>query len=196
MSSITELVYLVAQSPWALAILAALLIIDGFFPFVPGETTVVALATFGASGHGPAPVAVFVVATGATMVGDGIAFLIGRKIGTQRGKFSRRPKVARAIAWASARIEHRPGLILVVAKFLPFARVAVTMTAGASTLSVRRYVLCSLVAAAAYTGYHVVVATTAGALLAANPFLALGASLLFGLLVAGVIAGVRRLVSR
>lgn len=175
---------------------AALLIVDGFFPLVPGETTVVAVATLGASGHGPAPLAVLVVAIGATMIGDGIAFWIGRRVGPSRWAWMRRPKPARALLWAATHIEARPGLILVAAKFLPFARVAVTMTAGASALPVRRYLLMSFVAATLYSGYHVIVATTAGTLFAANPLLGLASSLGFGLVSAALIAGVRRLIRR
>ncbi|MCU1583766.1 MAG: DedA family protein [Microbacteriaceae bacterium] len=196
MNAVTHLVLTLVQSPWVFVVLAALLIVDGFFPLVPGETTVVALATLGASGHGPAPLAVLFVAIGATMVGDGIAFWIGRKVGPSRWAWMRRPKPARALLWAANHIEGRPGLILVVAKFLPFARVAVTMTAGASALPVRRYLLLSLVAASLYTVYHVTVATTAGTLLSAHPLIALASSVGFGLVSAALIAGLRRVMRR
>jgi membrane protein DedA with SNARE-associated domain len=195
-STFTDLVLTLVQSPWVFAVLAVLLIIDGFFPLVPGETTVVAVATLGASGHGPAPLAVLVVAIGATVIGDAIAFWIGRTVGPSRWAWMRRPKPARALLWAASHIEGRPGLILVAAKFLPFARVAVTMTAGASALSVRRYLLMSLIAGTLYSAYHVTVATTAGTLFSSNPLLALASSLGFGLVSAGVIAGVRRLMRR
>lgn len=194
MSTFTDLVLTIVQSPWALAVVCALLIIDGFFPLVPGETSVVALATLGASGHGPAPLVVLLVAIGGTMIGDGIAFWIGRRVGPSRWAWMRRPKPARALAWAAAHIEGRPGRILVAAKFLPVARVAVTMTAGASDLPVRRYVLMSFVAGSLYSIYHVTVATTAGALLSSNPLIALASSLGFGVVSAALIAGLRRLV--
>ncbi|NEM90792.1 VTT domain-containing protein [Galbitalea soli] len=196
MSSLTEFISVVAQSPWAFVLLAALLVVDGFFPFVPGETVVVALATLGAAGHGPSPVAVFLVATAATMVGDGIAFAIGRTVGIDRWAWMRHPRSVRALAWTAGSIERRPMLILVVAKYLPYARVAVTMTAGASDLRVRRYLTISLVASALYTGYHVIVAVTAGTLLARYPLLALAASIGFGLVTGLVTAGVRALRTR
>jgi len=195
-ADLADLVYGLAQSPFALVTLVALLVIDGFFPLVPGETMVVTLAALGASGHGPDPLAVMVVATAATMVGDGIAFLIGRSIHPSRWVWMRGSKAQSALEWASARIEHNPGVILVGAKFLPFVRVAVTMTAGASALPVKRYLIFSFLSATIYTGYHVVVAVTAGGLFVDNPLLGLAASITFGVVSAAVIGGIHRLVTR
>ena len=196
MTEFADLIFAVARSPWALVALVGLLVIDGFFPLVPGETMVVTLAALGASGHGPDPVIVLLVAIGATMVGDGIAFLIGRSIHPTRWVWMHGSKAQRGLRWASDRIEHNPGVILVGAKFLPFVRVAVTMTAGTSGLPVKKYLGFSLLAATIYTGYHVAVATTAGELFATNPFLGLAASITFGVLSTAVIGGIHRLVTR
>ncbi len=196
MTVVTEVIVALAQSPWAFALLAALLIIDGFFPLVPGETTVVVLATLGAAGHGPAPLAVLFVSIAATMIGDGIAFSLGRRMGTTRWAWMRRPRAARALEWAAAHLQRRPGVILAVAKFIPFARVAITMTAGASSLQVWRYLIFSLVSASLYTTYHVIVATTSGTLFSNSPLIAVAVSIGFGLVTAGIVAAVRRLRRR
>ena len=164
-------VFALAASPWALVVMAGILVIDGFFPFVPGETAVVTLATLGTTGHGPSPWAVLVVAVAATMIGDGIAFAIGRTVGIDRWAWMRRPRAARAFDWASQGLMRRPALFLMAAKFVPFVRVAVTMTAGAGGLPVRRYLPISFAASTVYTLYHVLVALLAGATFAANPLL-------------------------
>ncbi len=171
MADLSQLLYTIAGSPWALVVLAAVLLIDGFFPFVPGETAVVTLATLGVAGHGPQPWLVFVVATVATMLGDAIAFLIGRTVGTTRWSWMRRRRIAAAFFWARQGLLRRPALFLMAAKFVPFVRVAVTMTAGAGRLPVRRYVPLSFAASMVYTGYHVAVAIFAGSLFATSPLL-------------------------
>jgi membrane protein DedA with SNARE-associated domain len=168
---LSHVLFVLAESPWALVTLAALLVVDGFFPFVPGETFVVTLATLGVSGHGPAPWAVLVVASAATMVGDGIAFLVGRRIGTERWAWMRRPRLASAFGWAATGLVRRPALFLIAAKFVPFVRVAVTMTAGAGGLRLLRYLPISLVASVLYTGYHVAVALILGSVFAATPLI-------------------------
>jgi len=186
MAEVTDFLTALAGSPWAYVVMAGILVIDGFFPFVPGETGVVTLAALGASGHGPVVWIVLVVAIVATMIGDGIAFLLGRTVGIDRWSWMRRPRVARAFAWAAAGLLRRPTVFLMIAKFVPFARVAVTMTAGAGRLPVRRYLPISFAASTVYTTYHVVVALIAGTALASMPLLGAGvaivAVILFGVL--------------
>lgn len=186
MTELTDFLSALAASPWAYLVMAGILIVDGFFPFVPGETGVVTLAALGASGHGPQVWLVLVVAIIATMIGDAIAFLIGRRVGVDRWAWMRRPRIARAFAWASAGLLRRPTLFLMIAKFVPFARVAVTMTAGAGGLPVRRYLPISLAASTIYTAYHVVIAVVAGHSFASMPLLgaavAIVAVIVFGVL--------------
>ena len=186
MTEATDFLTTLAGSPWAYAVMAGILIIDGFFPFVPGETGVVTLAALGASGHGPQVWLVLLIAIVATMIGDGIAFIIGRTVGIGRWSWMRRPRVARAFSWAAAGLLRRPTVFLMIAKFVPFARVAVTMTAGAGRLPVRRYLPISFAASTVYTGYHVVVAVIAGTAFASMPLLGAGvaiiAVILFGVL--------------
>lgn len=172
MALVSEWVALLATSPFALPAMALLLVVDGFFPFVPGETAVSALAAAGTTGHGPAAWLVFTIAVVATMAGDGIAFMIGRRIGLRNWGWMRRPRVAAAFEWAAVGLARRPALFLIAAKFVPFARVAVTMTAAAGGLSIRRYLPVSLAASVIYTGYHVLVAVVAGTIFSNNPLLA------------------------
>jgi membrane-associated protein len=185
-SELSDFLTALAGSPWAYAVMAGILIIDGFFPFVPGETGVVTLAALGASGHGPVVWILLLVAIVATMIGDGIAFLVGRTVGIDRWSWMRRPRVARAFAWAAAGLVRRPTVFLMIAKFVPFARVAVTMTAGAGRLPVRRYLPISLAASTIYTAYHVVVAVVAGNAFASMPLLGAAVAIvvvvLFGIL--------------
>ena len=162
----------IAASPWAYVLLAALLIVDGFFPFVPGETAVVALASLSAAGHGPPVWLVLAVAIIASTAGDAVAFANGNRLGTTRWKWMRRPRLVAMFRWAEQGLVRRPALFLVSAKFVPVARVAVTMTAGSSRLPFVRYLPIALLASAAYTTYHVMVAVFAGSLFRSNPLIA------------------------
>ncbi len=162
----------IASSPWALVLLALVLIIDGFFPFVPGETMVVALATVSAAGAGPPVWLVILIAIGASTVGDALAYWNGHHLGTSRWAWMRRARVASMFTWARNGLARRPVLFLVSAKFVPVARVAVTMTAGASTLPLARYFPIAALASTVYTTYHAAVAVFAGSLLSSNPLLA------------------------
>jgi membrane protein DedA with SNARE-associated domain len=199
-SAIGALLLAIGHTPWAYVLMAGILVVDGFFPFVPGETAVVTLSTLVAASGGAGLWIVLVVAVAATMAGDAISFFTGRRIGLDRWQWMRGPRVAALFARASRGLARRPGLYFVGAKFLPFVRVAVTMTAGASGLSVRRYLPRSFVASTLYTLYHVGVGAAAGFWFAVNPLLAAVIAIVavFGLgLLFNAIARVRRgLLSR
>jgi membrane-associated protein len=169
---IENLLLAIGQTPWAYLVMAGILIIDGFFPFVPGETAVVTLSALVAATGGRYLWLVLLVAVAATMVGDAISFIIGRRVGLDRWNWMRRPRVAYVTGRAAAGLQKRPGLYLIGAKFLPFVRVVVTMTAGASGLTVRRYVPRSFIASTIYTLYHVTVGAVAGFWFPVNPILA------------------------
>ncbi|HEY4268124.1 MAG TPA: VTT domain-containing protein [Galbitalea sp.] len=177
MEAITQFVLALAGSPWAYAALAALLVIDGFFPFVPGETLVVTLAVLSAAAHGPNLWIVLGVAIVASTLGDAIAFAIGRRVGISRWNWMHRPRVAKALAWAHRGFVNRPAMLMLTAKFVPVGRVAVTMTAGATGFPVRRYLGLALTASAIYTSFHVAVGLMAGSWLASSPLLAIGVAL-------------------
>jgi membrane-associated protein len=168
----TDVILHLAHTPWAYLVMAGILIVDGFFPFVPGETAVVTLSTVAAAGGGDRLWLVLTVAVAATMVGDAISFFVGRRIGLERWGWMRGPTMTAAFARAGAGLDKRPGAYLIGAKFLPFVRVAVTMTAGASGLTVRRYLPRSFVASVIYTLYHVAVGAAAGFWFPINPILA------------------------
>jgi hypothetical protein len=42
-SAIGALLLAIGHTPWAYVLMAGILVVDGFFPFVPGETAVVTL---------------------------------------------------------------------------------------------------------------------------------------------------------
>ena len=180
---IGHLVGIAAASPWALALMAAVLIVDGFFPFVPGETLVVAVAAAaGAAGHNP--LIALAVAILAAFAGDLIAYHLGRRLGVERWAAGRHPRIASAFGYARRRLDANPGSILLTAKFIPFVRVAVTMTAGSGRMPLRRYVPLALASVTLYTAFHVAIGALVGTATVAvlgNPLIALLVSLGVGL---------------
>jgi membrane-associated protein len=186
MEAITHIVLGIAGSPWAYLVLAALLIVDGFFPFVPGETLVVTLAVLSATAHGPNLWIVLGVAIVASTIGDAIAFSIGRRVGVSKWDWMRRRRVAAALAWAHRGFATRPATLMLTAKFVPVARVAVTMTAGATGFPVRRYLVLAVTASSIYTAFHVAVGLAAGSWLASSPLFAVAVGMV-GVFVLGLL---------
>jgi membrane-associated protein len=184
---VTDLLISIAHSPWAYLVLATVLVIDGFFPFVPGETAVVSLSSIVATAGGHDLWIVLLVAVIATMAGDAISFFVGRRLGVPRWRWMSGARLSAARSWATTRFLQRPGAILIGAKFIPFARVVITMVGGASGLTVARYLPRSFVAAVIYTTYHVAVGALAGAWFASNPLLAVALSVATVIVIAAAI---------
>ncbi len=146
---IDDLLGAVATSPWALPLLFVLVFGDAFLVVIPGEAAVTALAALSVV-HGQPPIAaVVVVAAIAAFAGDAACYAIGRTIGVDRWTWSRAPRVVAMRAWAQRRLERSTGAIVFTARFIPFARIAVNLTAGAERLPAPRYLgLCALAAGA------------------------------------------------
>jgi membrane-associated protein len=160
-------------SPWLYPALFLLVVGDAFLVVLPSETVVVALAALaGATGSPQLGVLIPVAAAGA-VVGDGLCYLIGRRIGVDRWAWQRRGRVARALARARSTVLQRPAVLIFTARYVPFARIAVNLSAGASGLPWRRFLPLSVAAGTGWAFYNTGVGLLFGAALPQQPVLAI-----------------------
>ncbi len=164
------------QSPWLLPALFLLVVGDAFFVVLPSETVVVALgALAGATGSPPLVPIIAVAAVGA-IVGDALCFAIGRRTGLDRWRWQRRGPVRAAIDRARRAVLTRPAVLIFTARYVPFARIAVNLTAGASGLAPRRFLPLSAAAGTAWAIYNTLVGAFFGVALPDLPVLAVALS--------------------
>lgn len=167
-----DLLTTVAMSPWALPLMFVLVLADAFLVVVPGEAAVTAFGALAVSQGEPALWAVVAVAAIGAACGDAACYVVGRTIGLERWGWMRRPRVRAAFAWSRARLERRAALVLFTARFIPFARLAVNLTAGASRVPAPRYLAIASCAAAAWALYQAFIGATVAALLPGGPVVA------------------------
>jgi membrane-associated protein len=147
------LLELVGGSAWAYPAIACIVTIDGFFPLVPGETSVVAGAILAANGELSVTL-VFVAAAIGAVIGDNVAYLAGDKLGTRMERRLFRGERARArLDWARRQLQTRGSVIIVASRFVPGGRTAVTFSAGALAYPWRRFIAADLIAAAVWAGF-------------------------------------------
>ena len=171
---LNELIMQAIASPWLYLVLFAVTVVDGFFPPVPSETVLVAAAAVAAStGDGNLLLLGLVAAVGAA-IGDNLAFLIGRRVGTTRFAWMRRPRVAAAFAYAQRALDRRSATLILGARYIPVGRVAVNMSAGALGFPWRRFVPLSVIAGASWTVFSVAIGLLAGAWIKDQPLLSAG----------------------
>ncbi|MBN9606880.1 MAG: DedA family protein [Actinomycetales bacterium] len=161
-----------AASPWILPLVFALVVGDAFLVVLPSETVVVALGALALSTGRPEVALLIPVAALGAVTGDSLVFALGRRLGLERFAWQRRPRVAAAIGRVRATVLSRTAVLVFTARYIPFARIAVNLTAGASGLRYRRFLPLSALAGLGWALYNVGIGAAFGALLRDQPLLA------------------------
>ncbi|MFH8250976.1 DedA family protein [Microbacterium sp. B2969] len=154
-----------AAGPFALPLLFALVLGDAFLVVVPGEAAVTAFGALAVSTGSPPLASVVLVAAVAAALGDACCYLLGRVVGLHRWRWMRAPRTQAAFAWARTRLDERTALVLFTARFIPFARLAVNLVAGASRLPAPRYLAVASCAALAWAAYQALLGAAVAAIL-------------------------------
>jgi membrane-associated protein len=157
------------SSGWIYLALFGFATLDGFFPAIPSETLVVTAGVFAALGE-PELYAVIVVAAAGAFVGDHVSYLLGRGAGGRvLDRFSPGTKRHAMTGWARKALEERGGLVLVVARYVPGGRTAVTLTMGAVRYPLRNFSLFAALAATSWGTYCALVGYVGGKAFEDNP---------------------------
>ena len=172
----TDLLADVLAGPWALAVMCLLVFGDAFLVVIPGEVAVTALGAASVSTGAPPLWAVIACAAAAAALGDIACYLIGRFVGTERWGWMRAPRVRRALDWARRRLDGGMATVLFTARFVPFARLAINLVAGASRVHPPRYLALVTVAALGWAAYQASVGAAVAAVLPGGPIVAVPVS--------------------
>jgi membrane-associated protein len=174
--TVDALIDALSESPWLYPAVFLLVVGDAFLVVLPSETVVVALgALAGATGAPLLAVLIPVAALGA-VVGDGLCYLIGRRVGIDRWAWQRGRRVGPALARTRATVLKRPAVLIFTARYIPFARIAVNLSAGASGLPWRRFLPLSAAAGTGWALYNTGVGLLFGTALPDQPLLAIALS--------------------
>jgi len=183
-----DLIPALIATPWVILVVAAVCVLDGFFPPVPSETTVVAvLASVIAIGESTVwAVAIAAAAALGAIAGDSIAYALGRRFGIDRIRWFRGPKAQRVIGSVSSRVHSSSASLILVGRYIPGGRVVVNMLAGASGLRYRRFAAFSVIAGISWAAMCATVATMSAAWLGDplwSALLGIGVMLAIGLVI-------------
>jgi membrane-associated protein len=149
-----EFTQLVADaSGWAYLILFLFAFLDALVPIVPSETAVITAGVVAASGDLSLGLIIPAAAAGA-FLGDNTAYLIGRRFGGRATeRFFSGEKAQQRLGWAEEQLRERGGELIVIARFIPGGRTAVTLSAGTLRYPWRRFVVFDGAAALVWASY-------------------------------------------
>jgi membrane-associated protein len=176
---------------WSYLVIFAVAAIDAFFPLVPSETLMVIGGNLASSGDLVLSLVIVSGAAGA-ILGDNISFALGSWVGEKTVKrWFRSEKSHRRLEWAERTLDERGAYIIIIARFIPGGRTAVTFSAGyIPTFRWRRFIVYDVIAGVIWATYAALLGYFGGKTFEENPLwgvlLALGVALSLGLLVEAV----------
>lgn len=182
-------------SPWLLAVIFVLAVVDAVVPMVPSEALIMAAGVASVTGEQNLLTVIAVAAAGA-FVGEVVGYLVGRGIGP--GLRSRlTPGGSRAAAFdrIAGLLDRHGGPVLLTARFLPGGRTVATLAAGATGYPVPRFLGFTAAGAPLSATYQAMLGFVGGAAFAHDTVTALLVSFGLACAVTLVVEAGRRLRS-
>ena len=165
-------------SPWIYLALLAFAAIDAFFPVVPSETLVISAGVFTATSADPNLLLVIVSSAAGAFIGDHISYFIGRQGGARLvAKAGAESRSRKAFDWAGRTLYKRGGLILVIARYIPFGRTATTLTCGTVRYPLKKFSFFDAIAALSWGAYAATIGYLGGQAFEDEPLLGLATGL-------------------
>ncbi|MBT2406481.1 MULTISPECIES: DedA family protein [unclassified Streptomyces] len=153
-------------SPWIYAVVALSIVLDVFLPVLPSGVLVItaaaAAAAAGAAGPVPVPaqvpdiMALLVIATTSSVLGDMAAYRLARRGGARLDRaIARSRRLTRAQDHLGTALARGGGALVVIARFAPAGRSVVSLGAGKTQRKVKEFLPWSVLAGMAWAGYSV-----------------------------------------
>ena len=180
---------------WAYLVIVAMVVIDGMFPVVPAETSIIAGGALAAAGH-LSPVLVALVTWSGVMTGDLITHELTRRgRSSQLARWSRRRKPRQALDWAASLLQRRGSMVVFGGRFIPLGRTATSLVTGFTVMPRRRY-LPPLAAGALLWSVYIVSLGYFGGQFVSNPLVSVGIGVGMSLTIGAISATVGRIRAR
>jgi membrane-associated protein len=182
-----------SSSSWTYALVLGFAAFDALLPFFPSETAAIAAGVLAAAGELNILFVVAAAAAGA-LLGDNSSYLVGRTAGhaAVTRLFGAAGGLGR-LTWAGRVLEDRGSYLIVVARFVPGGRTAVTLTAGLTRMQARRFVMAATVAALLWASFAAGLGYLGGSVFEDEPWRGLVAAVTLAALIVLGVEVVRRL---
>jgi membrane-associated protein len=178
-------------SGWSYGVVALVSFLDAIVPIVPSETVVITAGVIAAAGHLSLALVVVAAACGA-FLGDNTAYLCGRRFGTRLvDRFFTGAKARHRLDWAKHQLAERGAQLIIVGRFIPGGRTAVTVSAGLVGYPWKRFVALDAVSAVIWALYAALLGYFGGQAFEEAPWKGLLLALALGLGIGGLVEVVR-----
>jgi membrane protein DedA with SNARE-associated domain len=169
---------------------------DAVVPILPSETVIIAFGVATAGSSDPRIFLILVCAAAGAWAGDNLSYVIGWRFGpwATRRFFSGEKGAARR-AWAERSL-HRFGVgLIIVCRFIPGGRTAVTLSCGLIRYSWRRFAIATAVAAVIWASYAFFAGRLGGKAFEDRPVVGFAVAFGGALVISGLIELIRRIIA-
>ena len=172
-----------AESNWVYPLLFLLAFADQFFPPVPSDPVFISLVITGYTVGSPNLWLLVPAGIIGAILGNLGCYGIGYRVGTDRFKMFRTGKGLASVERTRKGLESRGLGLIVAARWIPVARIAIIMTVGAMKYPFRKFVLGSIASLTMWGLNILAIGTIFGNIPQLPPWLAVVAGIVTGLLV-------------
>ena len=190
--SLTEYV---SGSPWTYLFLFVIAALDAVIPLVPSETSVILAGVLASTGDLVLVLVILFAAAGA-IAGDNLSYWIGRKVGYRIVDRFFKGERRKQIDWAHRQVEERGGYLIIIGRFIPGGRTAVTFSCGMLEMRWRRFFAFDVVAGLVWATYATMLGYVGGRTFEESPFKGFLLAFVVALGIAGAIEAYRWLRKR
>jgi membrane-associated protein len=171
--------------------------LDAVLPVLPSETVIIALGVATAGSTDPRIALLVGCAALGAFAGDNLAYLLGRRFGpfVERRFFSS-PKGAERRAWAERSLQRFGIPIIVVCRFIPGGRTAITLSCGLIEFQHRKFMIATVIAAVIWALYAFFAGRLGGKAFEDKPWAGFLVAFGAALVITGLVEVIRRLVRR
>lgn len=192
----SQLADYVSGAWWSYPVVFAVAYGDVLLPVLPSETAVITGGVLASSGDMHLWLLIPVAAVGA-IAGDNTVYLLGRYLERPlRRRFFSGERAQERIRWAERQITERGGELIVVGRFIPGGRTAVTFVSGTLHMPWRRFITFDVVAGVVWASYAALLGYFGGRAFERDPWKGLLLAFAIALAVAGAVELARWVMRR
>jgi membrane-associated protein len=171
--------------------------LDAVFPVLPSETIVITLGVATAGSTDPRIAVLVGCAALGAFLGDNLSYLIGRRFGPwAERRFFKGDKGQERLAWAERSLERFGMPLIVVCRFVPGGRTAVTLVCGIVHYNHRRFMVATAIAGVLWACYAFFLGRIGGKAFEDKPWVGLLVAFGATLVISALIELIRRLIAR
>lgn len=170
---------------------------DAVLPLLPSETVIIAFGVATAGSDDPRIFLIVACAAIGAWAGDNLSYVIGWRFGpwATRRFFAPGTKGAARREWAEHSLNRFGIVLIIVCRFLPGGRTAVTLCCGLIRYSWRRFCTATVAAAVVWASYAFFAGRLGGKAFEHQPLLGFAAAFGGALVVSGIIELIRRVIA-